>query len=177
MHSPIGFASCGLTPGKLFRRPRFPPAHDEAWRFATIKLIELAGFTRPIPVGESIAAGFDQALRRQSRNRGPNDLRQRPAPFAGIAIHRSSSAGRDLAASRAGNRRARGICAKHFMTQEIVLGSKKFAALHQANVRAGTFLYVPKNVGSGPASRDLPLDAWPQLRRLPAYPHHRGRKQ
>ncbi|MBV9128715.1 MAG: Fe-S cluster assembly protein SufD, partial [Verrucomicrobia bacterium] len=35
---------------------------------------------------------------------------------------------------------------RHFMTQEILLGSKKFAALHAARVRAGTFLYVPKNV-------------------------------
>ncbi len=35
---------------------------------------------------------------------------------------------------------------KHFMAQEAILGSKKFAALHRAHVRTGTFLYVPKNV-------------------------------
>ena len=35
---------------------------------------------------------------------------------------------------------------QHFMAQETVLGSAKFAALHRAHVRTGTFLYVPKNV-------------------------------
>ena len=35
---------------------------------------------------------------------------------------------------------------QHFMAQEAILGSKKFAALHRAHVRTGTFLYVPKNV-------------------------------
>jgi Fe-S cluster assembly protein SufD len=38
------------------------------------------------------------------------------------------------------------IFRKHFMTQEVVLGSKKFAALHKAWVKSGTFLYVPDNV-------------------------------
>ena len=34
----------------------------------------------------------------------------------------------------------------HFMAQEAILGSRKFAALHAAYARNGTFLYVPKNV-------------------------------
>src|SRR3954471_15219215 len=35
---------------------------------------------------------------------------------------------------------------KHFMSQPAVLGSAKFAALHQALVSSGTFLYVPRGV-------------------------------
>src|SRR2546425_739944 len=38
------------------------------------------------------------------------------------------------------------IFREHFMTQEIVLGSKKFAALHKAWVKSGAFLFVPPNV-------------------------------
>jgi Fe-S cluster assembly protein SufD len=33
-----------------------------------------------------------------------------------------------------------------FMAQEAVLGSRKFAALHEAYARNGTFLYVPRNI-------------------------------
>jgi FeS assembly protein SufD, group 1 len=35
---------------------------------------------------------------------------------------------------------------KHFMAQPAALGSAKFAALHRAHVRAGTFIYVPRGV-------------------------------
>ena len=35
---------------------------------------------------------------------------------------------------------------KHFMSQPATLGSAKFAALHQALVSSGTFLYVPRGV-------------------------------
>jgi len=35
---------------------------------------------------------------------------------------------------------------KHFMSQPTVLGSAKFAALHQALVSSGTFLYLPRGV-------------------------------
>ena len=35
---------------------------------------------------------------------------------------------------------------KHFLAQPAALGSAKFAALHRAHVRAGTFVYVPRGV-------------------------------
>jgi Fe-S cluster assembly protein SufD len=35
---------------------------------------------------------------------------------------------------------------KHFMAQPVELGSAKFAALHEAFVRSGTFVYVPRGV-------------------------------
>src|SRR6266540_2763574 len=35
---------------------------------------------------------------------------------------------------------------KHFMSQPSILSSAKFAALHQALVSSGTFLYVPRGV-------------------------------
>ena len=35
---------------------------------------------------------------------------------------------------------------EHFMTQPAKLGSAKFASLHKALVRAGTFLWVPRNI-------------------------------
>src|SRR5262249_11103881 len=35
---------------------------------------------------------------------------------------------------------------RHFMSQRAILGSAKFAALHEAFVRSGVFLYVPRGV-------------------------------
>jgi Fe-S cluster assembly protein SufD len=44
---------------------------------------------------------------------------------------------------------------KYLLTQDITLGSKKFAALHQAYCRNGVLLFVPKNV-----EIETPLDVW-----------------
>ena len=39
-----------------------------------------------------------------------------------------------------------GLVRRYFMTQPAALGSAKFAALHRAHVRAGTFVYVPRGI-------------------------------
>jgi Fe-S cluster assembly protein SufD len=44
---------------------------------------------------------------------------------------------------------------KHFMREEAILGGRKFAALHASQVRAGTFLYVPRGV-----EIDLPVESF-----------------
>ncbi len=38
------------------------------------------------------------------------------------------------------------LFAEHFMTQEIALGSARYAAQHRENTRSGVFVFVPKNV-------------------------------
>lgn len=57
---------------------------------------------------------------------------------------------------------------KHFMAQPIELGSAKFGALHEAFVRSGTFLYVPKGV-----EVELPIEIFHWLNRENAsvFPH------
>lgn len=57
---------------------------------------------------------------------------------------------------------------KHFMAQENILGSKKFAAFHQARVKTGTFLYVPKDV-----KVELPLEVfhWLTGKDQSVFPH------
>ena len=44
---------------------------------------------------------------------------------------------------------------KHFMREEAILGGRKFAAFHESQVRAGTFLYVPRGV-----EIDLPIESF-----------------
>ena len=61
------------------------------------------------------------------------------------------------------------IFRKHFMTQEVVLGSKKFAALHQAwGGNLARSLYVPPNV-----EIDLPIEIFHWLHGLGRF--HRSR--
>jgi Fe-S cluster assembly protein SufD len=123
-----------------------PNRRDENWRFADIKQIDLAAYHRAEPRPEAEEA----------------DLAKRSS---GIP----KSAGRlvfvnDHLASRESNAeelRAKGVLwlpldeaitkhpeliERHFMREDAILGSAKFAALHASQVRAGTFLYVPKGV-------------------------------
>src|SRR5207237_5964874 len=57
---------------------------------------------------------------------------------------------------------------KHFMSQPAVLGSAKFAALHQALVSSGTFLYLPRAV-----EIELPIEIfqWLNGENTYAFPH------
>jgi Fe-S cluster assembly protein SufD len=57
---------------------------------------------------------------------------------------------------------------RFFMSQPATLGSAKFAALHEAFVRSGTFLYVPRGV-----EIELPLEAyhWLHAENAAIFPH------
>ena len=57
---------------------------------------------------------------------------------------------------------------RHFMSQPATLGSAKFAALHEAFVRSGTFLYVPAGV-----QIDLPFETfhWLHAENAAIFPH------
>ena len=57
---------------------------------------------------------------------------------------------------------------RHFMSQPATLGSAKFAALHEAFVRSGTFLYVPRGV-----EIELPLETfhWLHAENAAIFPH------
>ncbi len=57
---------------------------------------------------------------------------------------------------------------KYFMSKVTTLGSERFARLHQAYLKAGTFLYIPKNI-----EIELPLEAfhWIAEDREMVFPH------
>jgi Fe-S cluster assembly protein SufD len=57
---------------------------------------------------------------------------------------------------------------KHFIAQPVALGSAKFAALHEALVTSGTFIYVPRGV-----EVELPIEIFHWLNREDAsvFPH------
>jgi Fe-S cluster assembly protein SufD len=57
---------------------------------------------------------------------------------------------------------------RHFMVQPAALGSAKFAALHEAFVRSGTFVYVPRGV-----EVELPIEIfhWLHGENVAVFPH------
>ena len=154
---------------KTFEAAPLPTRTDEAWRFANIKAIDLSEFTHPTPVDESIAADLIQ------RSAGDLQTAGRMIFANDQLISREET---DLAALQAQGliwmpleqaiAEHEGLVSRHFMAQEVVLGSRKFAALHQANVRAGTFICVPRNTRV-----ELPLETvhWLHGRNNSVFPH------
>jgi Fe-S cluster assembly protein SufD len=138
-----------------FEALAMPVRTEQAWRFASLGKIALERFTPPQEVSGS-------ARERLIERSGGN------AKVAGRMIFAN-----DMLLDRrvhAAELAARGVIWKpldaalaehpelfrrHFMAQEAQLGSRKFAALHRANVRTGTFLHVPRGV-----ELELPLEVF-----------------
>lgn len=129
-----------------FNKLPMPSRRDEDWRFATVKAITLDDIQTGIRPTEVVSKKI---------------LDQSNLPFqtAGEVVFINDEQVSFKSISE--ELEAKGVIWKtldealihhqelvhqYFMSQEINLGSKKFAALHDAMCRAGSFLYVPKNV-------------------------------
>jgi Fe-S cluster assembly protein SufD len=132
-----------------------PVRTDENWRFANVKDLDLTPYSRPGPLGD--ATGDDLL----SRSRGLTAVAGRMV-FANDRLLAQETLSDSL--------RQKGVIwlpldqaavehpelfRKHFMREEAILGGYKFAALHESQVRTGTFLYVPRGV-----EIDLPVEAF-----------------
>ncbi len=132
-----------------------PVRTQEEWRFANLKDLGLAQYSQPLPLGDADehslrerSHGLDKIAGRMifandrliARDCIGESLRQKGVLW--LTIEEAASAHPDL-------------FRKHFMREEAVLGSQKFAALHQSQARAGTFLHVPRGV-----EIDLPIEAF-----------------
>src|SRR5213082_2469629 len=123
-----------------------PTRKDQAWRFANVALLDLT----PFKYGGTLSEEDRAAILEQSR--GLDEVAGRMI-FAGDQLIE-----RDVISDQL---KKRGVIfqsleramvehtelfRKHFMSQPARLGSAKFAALHQALVSSGTFIYVPRGV-------------------------------
>jgi Fe-S cluster assembly protein SufD len=138
-----------------FESLEMPARTDQAWRFASMGKIRLEGFTAP----QAVSADMRERLIERSIGNAKSAGKM---IFANDELLDHRVQAEDLAARgviwkplEAAIAEHEELFRRHFMTQEIILGSKKFAALHQANVRNGVFLYVPKGV-----EIELPLEAF-----------------
>src|SRR5438067_4107232 len=123
-----------------------PTRKDQAWRFSNVALLDLAPFKISAPLSEDdrknvlkYSRGLDEFSGRMifagdqliERNIVSEKLKKRGVIFQ--PLERAMVEHADL-------------FRKYFMSTEAKLGSAKFAALHQALVSSGTFLFVPRGV-------------------------------
>ena len=151
-----------------FQATPSPKRNDEAWRFANLKAVDLAGYVAPVPVPDSVQAdliarsvGLENAAGRMIF--ANDELLQRE--ILSEELKKKGVIWEPIEKAAAEHPE---LFRKHFMAQEAVLGSKKFAALHKAWVKSGTFLHVPKNV-----EIDLPLEVfhWLHGENNSTFPH------
>jgi Fe-S cluster assembly protein SufD len=132
-----------------------PVRTDEAWRFSNLKHLDLDAFR--------VAPALDAARQHEmeSRSIGFENVAGRMV-FGndGLIAHgvvqeslrRQGVLWLPLAQAIAEQPQ---LVEKYFMREEATLGSRKYAALHLSQVRAGTFLYVPRGV-----QIELPFETW-----------------
>ena len=145
-----------------------PVRNEEAWRFSNLKALDLARFTAAQPLDdaarEELAArstGVEKSAGRMifandalvSREILADTLKQKGVLW--LPLEQALAEHPDLVRSR-------------FMKEEAILGGTRFAALHASQVRAGTFIYVPRGV-----EIDLPIEAfhWLGGENASVFPH------
>jgi Fe-S cluster assembly protein SufD len=153
---------------KQFASLPSPKRKDQLWRFSNVDLLNLT----PFKFGGALPNKERNAILEQSR--GLDKVAARLI-FAGDQLIE-----RDVLSDQLKKRgvifqpleRAMAehadLFRKHFMSQPAILGSAKFAALHQALVSSGTFLYVPRGV-----EIELPIEIfhWLHGENASVFPH------
>jgi len=165
---PVWFRDQQIAAWSKFESLSFPNRKDQAWRFSNVAALDLSPYAQPAPLnriereeildrstGLDAVAGRlifsdDQLLRRDPL---PEILRRRGVlllPLERALIEHEN------------------LFRRHFMAQPATLGSAKFAALHEAFVRSGTFIYVPRGV-----EVELPIEIfhWLQAENAAVFPH------
>ena len=151
---------------QLFDSLPMPGRTDEAWRFANYKALDLTAFaTTPAPVeGHRFIKPSQGLAETAGKMIFANDqLVSREVLDASLAQKGVIWKPLDVAATEHPE-----LFAKHFMAHGAPLGSAKFAALHAACVKTGTFLYVPRGV-----EIDLPIEVfhWLSGENNSTFPH------
>ena len=165
---PEWFQAARVQAWNRFESLEMPARTEQAWRFASLGKVKLADYAAPKPVSGDVADALIERSVGNEKVAGrmvfANDTlldrrTQAPEPAAQGVIFKPLEAAIKEHAD---------LFRRHFMAQEAILGSAKFAALHRAHVRTGTFLYVPRNVEVA-----LPLEVfhWLSGEGSSAFPH------
>ena len=132
-----------------------PTRKDQAWRFSNVNALDLT----PFAINETVHGAHRRDILERSRLEevagrliyaDDHLLRRDP-------LSENSAPGVILQPLERGLVEHEELFRKFFMAQPAALGSAKFAALHEAFVRSGTFCLCPARGGSRAADRDLPL--------------------
>jgi Fe-S cluster assembly protein SufD len=143
---PTWFADQRGAAWTQFQSLPMPVRTDQAWRFSNIAALDLSPYRISAPVSE------EDSREILHRSTGLNETAGRLVFADDHLLERSifseklrktgvifQPLGRAMLEHEE-------LFRRHFMSQPAALGSAKFAALHEAFVRSGTFLYVPPGV-------------------------------
>ena len=138
---------------KEFANEPYPNRKDEFWRFSSVKNLDgVASFSRAANPG---AASFARPTALDAK---PALERGFPEPAGRMIFVNEQLISCELLDDSLSDRGVLflpfgqalklrpDLLQEHFMAQPARLGSKKFAALHKASVRAGTVLYLPPSL-------------------------------
>jgi Fe-S cluster assembly protein SufD len=146
----------------------YPGRKDQAWRFSNVNALDLSSYNFGASLSQDerdqvleSSLGLD-AVAGRLIFADDHLLRRDPLPqkllAAGVVL---KPLGRALVEHE-------DLFRRHFMAQPATLGSAKFAALHEAFVASGTFVYVPKGV-----EVELPIEIfhWLHGENAAVFPH------
>ena len=151
-----------------FQSLPMPARTDQAWRFSSVGILDLSPYFTAPPLSEADgreilerSTGLDEISGQlvfaddQFLERDVLSQKLRKAGVIFQPLERAMIEHEDL-------------FRRHFMSQPATLGSAKFAALHEAFVRSGTFLYVPRGV-----EIEMPLETfhWLHAENAAIFPH------
>src|ERR1700691_2351978 len=120
-----------------------PSRTDEGWRFSNISGVTLGGYA---PAGgEAPAAGISPAPLAVESAATLSFMNGRACGAKSISPALAAQGVTVTTLSEAVARHP-GLLREHFMAQPQKLGSAKFAALHEAFVQDGAFIFVPRGV-------------------------------
>jgi len=145
-----------------------PTRKDQLWRFSNVGLLDLS----PFKFGTALSDKNRSAILEQSR--GLEKVAGRLVFAGDELVHRDvvseqlKKNGVIFQPLERAMVEHTDLFQKHFMSQEAVLGSAKYAALHQALVSSGTFLYVPRGI-----EIELPIEIfhWLHGENASVFPH------
>ena len=146
----------------------YPNRKDQAWRFSSVNALDLSNY--------NLGAQLNQRERDEilDRSLGLKEVAGRLIFADDHLVRRDPLPQKLLAAGVILKPLERAIIEhedlfrRHFMAQPATLGSAKFAALHEAFVTSGTFVYVPKGV-----EVELPIEIfhWLHGDNVSVFPH------
>src|SRR4051812_46333659 len=151
-----------------FQSLPMPARTDQAWRFSNIAALDLAPYAIGQPLSAADAREIVEGSRGIEKNSGRLVFADDHFLQRDVLPERLRKAGVIFQPLERAMVEHEDLFRQYFMSQPATLGSAKFAALHEAFVRSGTFLYVPAGV-----EVELPLEAfhWLHLENTAIFPH------
>lgn len=146
----------------------YPARKDQPWRFSSVNALDLSRYNFGAPLTQAERSEILERSRALDEVAGrlifadDHLLRRDPLPQKLLA------AGVLLKPLERAIIEHEDLFRRHFMAQPATLGSAKFAALHEAFVTSGTFVYVPKGL-----EVELPIEIfhWLHGENAAVFPH------